>query len=91
MSNGRKNNGGNSTKSTKENDLRKKDKQLELIEKLSPLEPFALDQLSKGVKNGDFRYVKLYFEYKYGKPKETKDIKLEIDKHFPDWMDESES
>ena len=24
-----------------------------------------------------------------GKPKETKDIRLEIDKNFPDWLDES--
>ena len=84
----RKQNGGHSTKTTKETDLRKKDKQIELIEKLTPLEPEALEQLTKGVKDGDFRYVKLYFEYRWGKAKETKDIKVEVDKHFPDWLNE---
>ena len=84
----RKNNGGNSTKSKKETDLRRKDKQIELIEKLTPLEPTALEKLKEGVDNGDFRFIKLYFEYRWGKAKETKDIKLEVDNNFPDWLSE---
>jgi len=88
MADKRKDNGGNSTKSTKENDLRRKDKQIELIEKLTPLEPLALEKLEKGVKDGDFRFVKLYFEYRWGKAKETKDIKLAIENNLPEWLDE---
>lgn len=88
MADKRKDNGGNSTKSTKENDLRRKDKQIELIEKLTPLEPLALEKLEKGVKDGDFRFVKLYFEYRWGKAKETKDITLAVENNLPDWLDE---
>jgi hypothetical protein len=88
MADKRKDNGGNSTKSTKENDLRRKDKQIELIEKLTPLEPLALEKLEKGVKDGDFRFVKLYFEYRWGKAKETKDITLAVENNLPEWLDE---
>ena len=84
----RSTNGGHSTKSNKAVDLRRKDKQAELIEKLSPLEPEALKKLEEGVKEGDFRFVKLYFEYRWGKAKETKDINLDIEHNLPEWLDE---
>ena len=64
MEDKRKQNGGHSTKTTKANDLRVKDKQIELIEKLTPLEPKALEKLKEGVNDGDFRFIKLYFEYR---------------------------
>jgi len=41
------------------------------------------------VNSGDMKALTLYMNYRYGKPKETKDIKMEIDKNFPDWLDES--
>lgn len=43
--------------------------ELELIERLSPLDEVALNALSKGVQAGEFQYIKLYFEYRFGKPK----------------------
>ena len=46
----------------------------ELIEKLTPLEPIALEKLKEGLEEGNFRFVQLYMAYMYGKPKESKDI-----------------
>lgn len=48
--------------------------EIELIERLSPMEDTALEQLSKGVKSGDYKFIALYMAYRYGKPKESKDI-----------------
>jgi len=42
--------------------------ELKLIEKLSPLETEAFNQLEKGIKSGSFPHLKIYFEYMYGKP-----------------------
>lgn len=50
--------------------------ELELIEKLSPLDSVALKALADGVKGGDYNYVKLYFEYRYGKPKQQIDASV---------------
>jgi hypothetical protein len=49
-------------------------KELKLIEKLGPMEDEALKQLFAGVKSGDFQFIKLYMEYRFGKPKEQVDI-----------------
>jgi hypothetical protein len=43
----------------------------ELVEKLSPLDDKAFKALDKGLQEGKNWAVKLYFEYRYGKPKET--------------------
>lgn len=48
-----------------------KAEELKLIEKLTPMEGEALEALQKGVKKGDFNFLKLYFEYYFGKPSET--------------------
>ena len=45
-----------------------------LVERLSPLDNDALEQLKKAINEGKPWAVKLFFEYRYGKPKETKDI-----------------
>ena len=66
---GRKNNGGNKNAGRKP-----KIEEIALIEKLGPLEESAFKALSKGLDEGEFSFVKLYFEYRYGKPKEKKDI-----------------
>ena len=48
-----------------------------LIEKLSPLEPIALEALKTGLRKLiSLGRLKMYMEYTYGKPKETKDITL---------------
>lgn len=44
--------------------------ELELIELLKPLETIAFEALEKGVKAGEFAYVKLFFDYRYGKPRQ---------------------
>jgi len=50
-----------------------KAEELKLIEKLSPLEESAFDALKKGVKKGEFAFLKMYFEYYFGKPTENID------------------
>jgi hypothetical protein len=54
---------------------------------LSPLDDLAFEALKDGIKQKDFRYVKLFHEYRYGKPKETKDINLDQDVPFIIEMD----
>ena len=56
-----------------------KAEEVSLIEKLSPLEDIAFEALKKGVQNGDFKYVQLFYNYYAGKPKETKDITINED------------
>ncbi len=55
--------------------------ELKLIERLTPMEDEALEQLRKGVKSGDFRFLSLYMSYMYGKPKES--VKLEGSINIP--------
>ena len=66
---GRINNGGHSKGGRKP-----KAEEQQLVEKLTPFEPAALKALKTAVKEGQSWAVKLYFEYKYGKAKESKDI-----------------
>jgi|TARA_R100001163_G_C4917544_1_gene99145 hypothetical protein len=56
-----------------------KAEELNLIEKLTPLEPLAFEALEAGLKKGDFKYVQLYYNYYAGRPKETKDIHINED------------
>jgi hypothetical protein len=72
----RKYNGGKRTGSGR----KPKAEEVQLIEKLTPLEPLAFDALEQGLKDKDFRYVQLYYNYYAGKPKETKDISINEDK-----------
>jgi len=44
--------------------------EIELIERLSPLDDIALESLKKGVQAGDYNFIKLFMEYRYGKPKQ---------------------
>ncbi len=46
----------------------------QLIEKLSPLDDIGFKALKKGLENQDSWAVKLFLEYRYGKPKQTTDI-----------------
>lgn len=71
---GRKNNGGHKTAGRKS-----KAEEVQLIEKLTPLEPLAYEALTKGLKSGDFKYVQLFYNYYAGKPRETKDITINED------------
>lgn len=53
--------------------------ELNLIEKLTPLEDAAYQALKAGVESGDFKYVQLFYNYYAGKPRETKDIHINED------------
>lgn len=45
--------------------------ELLLIERLSPMDDIALERLKILIENGDFNAIKLFFEYRYGKPKQV--------------------
>lgn len=53
-----------------------KSEEVQLIERLTPLEDKAYKALEAGIDKGDFKYVQLFYHYYAGKPKETKDITL---------------
>jgi len=46
----------------------------DLIEKLSPYDDVALLRLMEGVQSGDFNFLKLFFVYRYGMPKQMVDV-----------------
>lgn len=71
---GRRNNGGHKTAGRKS-----KAEEVQLIERLTPLEPKAFEALKAGIEKGDFKYVQLFYNYYAGKPRETKDINLNED------------
>lgn len=45
-----------------------------LVEMLTPLEPKAYKALEKGINEDKSWAVKLFFEYLYGKPKQSVDV-----------------
>ena len=67
----RKNNGGNKNAGRKS-----KSEEVKMIERLTPLEPKAFEALEKGIEEGNFKYVQMFYNYYAGKPKETKDISI---------------
>lgn len=79
---GRKNNGG-----AREGAGRKpKADEVQLIERLSPMDDEAFEKLREGVSAGDFQFIKLFMEYRYGKPKQQ--IEQNINTNQPiiiDW------
>jgi hypothetical protein len=56
-----------------------KTEEVQLIEKLKPLEDLAFEALKEGLQKKDFKFVQLYYNYFAGKPKETKDITINED------------
>ena len=70
----RKFNGGNKNAGRKP-----KSDEVNLIEKLTPLEDAAFQALKAGVESGDFKFVQLYYNYYAGKPRETRDITINED------------
>ena len=82
----RKNNGGarkGAGRPTKANES-------DLIERLDAIidKDEVIETLKKLAIEGDTKAITLYMNYRFGKPKETKDIKLEVDNNFPDWLNE---
>ena len=73
----RVNNGGHSTKGKAGRPS--KAEEVKMIETLTPLAPKAFKKLEEGVDSGDFKFIKLFFEYYAGKPKEHKTIDLQTE------------
>jgi len=88
----RKNNGGHSTKgkagrpSKQDEEKVKRMCESAIIKIYGSLEEYY-ENLAKESKDS-FPHLKLLFEYYIGKPKETKDIKMDVNKNFPEWLDE---
>jgi len=51
-----------------------KAEEVKLIESLTPLAPKALAALKKGIEDGDFPFIKLFYEYYAGKPTDKVDV-----------------
>ena len=58
---------------------KRKDEEDFLVEKLSAYDNEAFAILIEGVVNKDFRYLKLFMDYRFGKPRETKEISINED------------
>ena len=71
---GRKNNGGHSTKGYA--GRKPKDVEGKLIERLDAIidKDEAIEILQNRIMDGDMRALQLYFNYRYGKPKESIDV-----------------
>lgn len=54
----------------------KKSDEQALIERLSPMEDIAHKKLEAALKKGEPWAIKMYFEYRYGKPKQTTDANI---------------
>jgi hypothetical protein len=48
--------------------------ELALIERLSPLDDAAFAALEEGIEAREFAYIKMFFEYRFGKPNEKVDV-----------------
>ena len=54
-----------------------------LIQRLTPLDDIAFEMLKKGIEENKFPYLKLYFQYKYGRPREMKEINVNTNQQTP--------
>ena len=52
-----------------------KNDEIKLIKVLSPLEPIAYNALKAGLERGEYKFVQLFMNYYYGKPKQIVEIK----------------
>lgn len=68
---GRKNNGGHSTKGKAGRPPKAEEQKL--IERLTPLAPKAMSALDNAIEEQEPWAVKLFFEYFYGKPRQQVD------------------
>ena len=53
-----------------------KSDELALVEKLTPLSDKAFEELRKGIERGEFQFVRLWFQYMYGKPKQITELSI---------------
>ena len=62
---------------------RPKEEDIELIERLTPLDDQAFNLLKEGIEKGDFRFLKLYFNYRFGRARQQRDLNITSDKETP--------
>ena len=55
---------------------KRKDEEDFLVEKLSAYDNDAFAILIEGVMNKEYRFLKMFMEYRFGKPRETKEVSL---------------
>lgn len=51
-----------------------------LIERLSPFDDLWFKKMEEGLKGGEFPFIKLFAEYRFGKPRERVDVTTDGDK-----------
>ena len=56
-----------------------KNDEIKLIEELTPMEPAAYQALKAGLERGEFKYVQLFMNYYYGKPKQIQEVTIQED------------
>ena len=56
-----------------------KNDEIKLIEELSPMEPAAYQALKAGLERGEFKYVQLFMNYYWGKPKQITEVNVQED------------
>ena len=49
---------------------------LKIIERLTPLDDKAFKMLREGIEKGDFKFLKLWMNYRFGLPKQQTEIKV---------------
>lgn len=93
MNDKRKNNGGHSTKGKA--GRKSKAEEYGLQEEMDELKPTkdVLVSFVNIIENTEdeklkFSAIVKWLEWRVGKPKETRDIKMDVNKNFPDWLDE---
>ena len=63
----------------------------QLIEALTPMCDLALEKLEENIRAGESWAVKMFMEYFYGKPKETKDLNVKgLPKVVITYLDEAD-
>ena len=50
--------------------------EIAMIEKLSPLDDQAFEALKEGIERNEFQYIRLFFHYRWGKPRQTQDVTI---------------
>jgi hypothetical protein len=55
---------------------KRRDEEDFLVEKLSAYDNDAFAILIEGVMNKEYRFLKMFMEYRFGKPRETKEVSL---------------
>jgi len=83
MADGRKNNGGHSTKGKA--GRKPKIDELKLIEKLDNIitSDDVLNKLKDLIQDNNYNAIKLYFEYRFGKPVDKIDVNTNVEDNEP--------